>query len=154
MAISLTSPVTGTPQTDLTSPTYTMTVDQAPDVNAKQWYVSGKGGTQTNVRIHAASDPFFVSFWRPKIVKVLGQLGLNGQYAKVEVNKYKTVTVKGVIVAANQPPRNLTIRTEIECPAGAESYDDDNMQAALSLHFGAISQQSAGWGDSVKSGSL
>jgi len=154
MSILLSSPVTGTAQTGLTSPTYTVTVDQSPDVNAKQWYINALGGTQAGVRVHSAADPFTVSFWKAKIIKVLGQLGLNGQIAEVPVNKYKQITRKGVIVAANQPSRVMLIRTEIECPAGAESYDFANVAAALSLHFGSLSQQSAGWGDSVKSGSL
>lgn len=154
MTISLSSPVTGTAQTSLTSPTYTVVVDQAPDVNAKQWYVSALGGTQTGVRVHAASDPFTISFWRDKVIKTLGQLGLNGQYSDVPMNKYKAITRKGVIVAVNQPARAMIIRTEIECPAGAESYDNANMEAALAAHFGALSQISSGFGDTVTSGSL
>lgn len=154
MAVSLSSPVTGAAQTGLVTPTYTVLADQMPDINAEQHYVSALGGTQTNVRIHAASDPFTTAFWRDKVIKVLGQLGLNGMYGNVPVNKYKAVTRKGVIVAAGQPPRVMLIRTEIECPAGAESYDFPNVAAALSLHIGALSQQSAGLGDTVKSGSL
>jgi hypothetical protein len=154
MAISLSSPVTGTAQTPFTSPTYTVIVDQAPDVNAKQWYVSALGGTQTGVRVHSAADPFTFSFWRDKIIKVLGQLGLNGQYADVPFNKYKAITRKGVLVALNQPSRPLIIRTEIECPAGAESYDSANMRAALAMHFGSLSQLSSGVGDTVTAGSL
>lgn len=154
MSISLTSPVTGTAQTGLTSPTYTVLVDQAPDANAKQWYVSALGGTQTNVRVSSAADPFTISFWRDRIIKILPPLGLNGRFSSIPVNKYKTVTRKGVQPAVNQPASQLLIRTEIECPAGAELYDFANVTAALSLHFGALSQQSAGWGDSVKAGSL
>lgn len=154
MAINLTSPVTGTAQTGLTSPTYTVVVDQAPDVNSKQWYVSVLGGTQTGVRKHSAADPFTFSFWRDKVIKTLGQLGLNGQYTNVPMNKYKAITRKGIIVGLNQPPRPMIIRTEIECPAGGESYDSTNMQAALSQHFGSLSQLSAGVGDSVGSGSI
>lgn len=154
MAVSLSSPVTGSAQTGLTAPTYTILVDQSPDVNAKQWYVNALGGTQTGVRVHTASDPFTTSFWRDKIVKILGQLGLNGQYSNVPVNTYKSVTRKGVIVAANQPPRPMIIRTTIECPAGAESYDFPNVAAGMSLHIGGLSQQSAGFGDTVKSASL
>jgi len=152
--INLTSPLPGTAQTNLTSPTYTFALDQALDVNSKQWYVTALGGTQTNVRIHSASDPFTLSFWRDKVIKTLGQLGLNGQYGKVEVNRYKQITRKGVLIAANQPPRPMIVRTEIEIPAGAETFDKVNVQAALSAHFGGSSQQSAGWGDTTGAGSL
>jgi hypothetical protein len=154
MSISLTSPVTGATETGLTSPTYTNVVDQPPDVNAKQNYVTALGGTQTGVRVHSAADPFTVSFWRDKVIKTLGQLGLNGQYADVPVNKYKVITRKGVIVALNQPPRVMIIRTEIEVPAGAETYDSANVRAAQSFHIGSLNQQSAGLGDTIAAGSL
>ncbi len=153
MSIALTA-ITGTAQTGLTSPGYTVTADQAPDVNAKQWYVSALTGTQTGVRVHTAADPFTISFWRNKVTKLLGQLGLNGRYSEYPRNTYKCVTRKGLIVALNQPPIACIIRTEIECPAGAEAYDAANMRAALSAHFGALSQQSAGFGDTVNAGSL
>jgi hypothetical protein len=154
MTISVSSPVTGGAQTGLTSPTYSTVVDQAPDVNAKQWYVSALGGTQTNVRIHTASDPFTLSWWRDKSTKVLSQLSAAGQYLNVPKNRQKFITRKGVRVGANQPSELMLIRTEIELPANAEVFDMPNVAAALSAHFGAIAQQSAGWGDSVQTGSL
>ncbi len=154
MSIAITSPITGATQTGLTSPTYTVVTDQAPDVNAKQVYVSTGGGTQTNVRYHAASDPFTISFWRDKVVKTLGALGLNGQYTNVPVNRQKCITRKGVLIASGEQPRVMIIRTEVEVPAGAESYDTVNMRAAMSAHFGALAQQSAGWGESLTAGSL
>jgi hypothetical protein len=154
MTISVTSPVTGSAQTGLTSPTHTVVLDQAPDVNAKQWYVQALGGTQAGVRTHTAADPFTISFWRDKIIKILPQLGLNGQYGNVPVNKYKVITRKGTLSAANQPSRPMIIRTEIEVPAGAESYDIANVRSALSLHIGGLTQQSAGLGDTVNAGSL
>jgi hypothetical protein len=153
MSISLTN-VTGTAQTGLTTPGYTVSQDQAPAFNAKQWLVSALTGTQTGVRVHTAADPFTVAFWRDAAIKVLGPLGLNNRYTSIPVNAYKTITRKGVLPAANQPSSVMIIRTTIEVPAGAESYDAANMRAALSLHFGALSQQSAGWGDSVNAGSL
>lgn len=146
--------ITGSAQTGLTTPGYTVTADQAPDVNAKQVYISALTGTQTGVRTHTASDPFTLTFWRDKVQKVLGQLGLNGQYTNVQVNRQKCITRKGVLIAAGQPARPLIIRTEVETPAGAESYDIVNVRAALSAHIGLLTQQSAGWGDSLNSGSL
>lgn len=155
MAISVTSPVTGSAQTGLTSPTFTLVVDQVPDVNFKsQHIVSALGGTQAGVRVHTAADPFTISFWRDKIIKILPQLSLNGQYGNVPTNKYKVITRKGVLVATNQPSRPMIIRTEIEVPAGAESFDVANMRSALSLHIGGLTQQSAGLGDSVNAGSM
>lgn len=154
MPISLSTPVTGSTQPGLTSPTYTVAADQDPDVNAKQWLVTALGGTQTGVRTSTAADPFTVSFWRDKIIKVLGQLNGNGQYSSVPVNKYKVISRKGVIVAAGQPARQMLVRTEIEVPAGGESYDYVNVQAALSLHIGALSQVSSSLSGSINTGSI
>jgi hypothetical protein len=153
VTISITSPITGSAQTGQSSPSFTNVVDQAPDVNAKQVYVTVAAGNASN-RIHSASDPFTLAYWREKIIKILPAIGLNGQYASVPVNKYKQITRKGVIVAANEPPRVMIVRTEIECPAGAESFDFPNVTAGISAHIGLLTQQSAGFGDTVKSGSL
>lgn len=147
MAFGLTSPITGQPQTGLTTPTYTVTLDFAPDVNGKQYAVTALGGTQTGVTTHTAQSPFTTTYWRPKVSKLLGALGVNGQYASVPVNTHKVLTRKGVTVAANQPASVLVIRTEIDIPAGSETFDAPNIRAALSAHFGALVQQSAGIGD-------
>jgi len=73
MTISYTNPVTGAAQTGLTSPTYTLVADIAPDVNGRQWAVSALGGTQTGVRTHSASDPFTITVMRPKVFQSLGK---------------------------------------------------------------------------------
>lgn len=153
--ISLSTPVSGIDTTGFTTPTFTVAVDQAPDTNAKAWYVTAFGGTVPgSLRAHSASDPFRISFWKDKIIKVLGQLGLNGQYTSVPINKYKVVLQKGVLVAANQPSRQCIMRLEIEVPAGAELYDLPNIRGALSLLCGSLDQQITGIGDTVGAGAL
>lgn len=155
MAVSLSTPVTGLAQTGLTSPTYTLTADQPPDVNAKQWAVTALGGTQTGVVTHTASSPFTVAFWKPRILKILGKPNpTTGLISNVPKNAHKVITRKGVTPAAGQPPQLLIVTTTMDCPAGAETYDAANVRAALSLHFGSLSQQSAGVGDSVVQGIL
>jgi hypothetical protein len=42
----------------------------------------------------------------------------------------------------------------MEVPAGSDLADLPNIKAALSAHFGALSQQSAGVGDMAGTGSL
>jgi hypothetical protein len=147
--INLTSPVTGLAQTGLTSPTYTVTADKAPDVNGTQYAVTALGGTQSGVSTHTGSSPFTITFWKPKFFAVLGMIGVNGQYSKVPTNKHKLLVRKGVSVAAGQPPRIMSVLVEIEVPAGAETYDSANVRAALSAAFGSCSQMSAGIGDTV-----
>jgi len=71
MSFNLTSPVTGASQTGFTAPTYTLTVDTAPDVNAKQWAVTALGGTQAGVSSHSVASPFTVTMFRPKVLRLL-----------------------------------------------------------------------------------
>lgn len=156
MSYSPTSPVTGLAQTGLTTPTYTLLADVAPDASTgKQFAVTALGGTQTGVTVHSVSSPFTINFYRPKVLKVLqavtGQLNL---LARAPRNSYTLNTRKGVTVLAGQPAQVMVIRTVIDVPAGAESADPANVRAALSAHFGMLSQQSAGIGDTSVSAVL
>lgn len=154
MTVSL-SNVTGSAQTGLTSPTYTVVADQAPDVNAKQWFVSALGGTQTGVDIHSVAKPFTMTFFRPKNPQVLGPVNpVTGALTKVPTNVYKVITRKGVLPLTNQPARALIIRTEIEVPAGSDTADAEDIRAALSMHIGGLSQVSSGLGDTLIQGTL
>lgn len=152
MSITLTSPVTGGAQTGLTSPTYTFAVDVAPDVNGKQYAVTALGGTQTGVTLHSVSSPFTWTFTRPKALKSLPQLGLNGQYGSIPNNSYKVLVRKGVVPALSQPARIMQIAMSLDIPAGSETYDPSNVRAAISAAIGCLNQISAGLGDTVVSG--
>lgn len=153
MTVSLSSPVTGSAQTGLTSPTYTLTADVAPDTNGKQYAVTALGGTQTGVSTHSVSSPFTVTFWRAKIAKVLGNPNpITGVIANVPTNTYKLITRKGVLPLADQPIRTMVISTTIDVPAGADTADSEDVRAALSLHIGSLSQASAGIGDTAING--
>jgi hypothetical protein len=74
---------------------------------------------------------------------------ITGVIREVPRNNYGLLTRKGVLPAANQVPQTMMIRTVIECPAGADTYDAASVRAALSAHIGALSQQSAGIGDTT-----
>lgn len=153
MSISITSPITGTAQTGLTSPTYTVATDVAPDVNGKQVAVTALGGTQAGVRSHAVSDPFTITFFRPKVPKALqGANPTTGRYGTIPKNTYSVIVRKGVNYAANQAPEVCTIRMSIDVPAGADAYDSANIRAGLSAALGALSQQSSGFGDLLVNG--
>jgi hypothetical protein len=155
MSITVSSPVTGGAQTGLTSPTASYTADVAPDVNGKQWYVSALGGTQTNARIHAISDPFTALFVAPKVRKTLPAPNpVTGLIGSVPVNSYMFKVQKGVNVAANQAPRIATFRVLVDIPAGADSYDAVNVRAAMSAFIGLLNANSAGFGDSLTVGSF
>jgi hypothetical protein len=155
MTWSPSSPVTGGAQSTLTSPTYTLTQDVAPDVNGKQHAVTALGGTQTGVRTHSVSDPFTVTFIRPKVPKALpGPNPVTGRYASVPMNTFGCIVRKGVNYAANQAPVICTARLTIDVPAGSDAYDANNIKALMSLLAGILSQQSSGAGDTLVSGIL
>lgn len=150
MAFAPTSPITGAAQTGLTSPTYTITADTAPDNNGKQYAVTALGGTQTGVVAHSVASPFTHTFKRPKVLKTLGMPNPNtGMIRDVPRNNYELLTRKGVIPAAGQPAQVMIIRTIIEVPAGADSYDAVSVRAAQSSHNGLIAQVTSGIGDTT-----
>lgn len=155
MTFSLSSPITGLAQTGLTSPTYTLTSDTPPNINSKQWVVSALGGTQTGVVAHSVSAPFSIAMFRPQNPQVLAPVNpVTGVLTKIPTNTYKVVGRKGVLPLAGQAYKTMTATLVLEVPAGADTADAANVRALLSAMFGAISQQSAGIGDTSISGTL
>lgn len=155
MTVSLTSPITGAAQTGLTTPTYTLTTDTPPDTNSKQWAVTALGGTQTGVLAHSVAAPFTISVFRPKTTQSLAPVDpVTGVLRRVPYNTYKVITRKGVLPLAGQAYKNAVFTTILEVPAGADTADAEDLRAALSAHIGALSQTSAGLGDTVIQGVL
>lgn len=153
MSFTLTSPITGAAQTGFTSPTYTLTSDLAPDNNGKQVAVTALGGTQVGVTTHIVAAPFTNTFVRPKVFRNLGKPNpTTGVIKDVPRNTFKCITRKGVTPLAGQPFVNLQITTIFDVPAGCDTADPANVRAAISAHIGALSQQSAGAGDTLVSG--
>lgn len=154
MTMSLTTPITGAAQTGLTTPTYTIASDQAPDGNGKQYAVTGLGGTQTGVDTSSTvARPFTLTFFKPKAFKVLGKANpVTGLITSVPRNVWKFLTRKGVTPLAGQPAAIMMIETIIHVPAGADTADAANVRAALSAHIGGLTQASAGIGDTSVSG--
>lgn len=155
MSVTFTSPITGLAQTGLTTPTYTHVADLAPDSNGRQVAVSALGGTQTGVITHSVAAPFTLTVVRPKVYKALGKANpVTGLISSVPRNTYKFITRKGVLPLAGQPYQTMLVTTTIDVPAGSDLADPANIRAALSAHFGGISQQSAGFGDTGVTGIL
>lgn len=152
MAFTPSSPVTGAAQTGLTSPTYTLTADVAPDANGKQYAVTALGGTQTGVGTHSIADPFTSTLFRPKNLRVLGQPDSLGVIRNVPRNTFKLITRKGVLPLTGQARQTMLIHTVMEVPAGVDTADPLALRAALSLHYGLLWQQSSGIGDTVITG--
>lgn len=155
MTVNVTSPVTGGAQTGFTAPTYTHVADVALDTNGRQYAVTALGGTQVGVRVHSPSDPFTFLVVRPKVFKALGKPHpVTGQLTSVPKNVYLIKIAKGAIPLAAQPASVMNIRCLIEIPAGADTADASNVRAAISLLVGALTQVSAGLGDTLVSGVL
>jgi hypothetical protein len=153
MTISLSTPVTGGAQTGFTSPTYTIALDVAPDVNGKQWAVTALGGTQTGVRTHSATDPFTLTYVRPKLQKGIGRPHpVTGLLPTVPKNTHLIIVRKGAYPLAGQPPSAFITRCALDVPAGSDTADPAQLRAAISLLIGALSQFSAGLGDTLVTG--
>lgn len=153
MTWNVTSPITGGAQTGFTTPTYTIVVDVAPDVNGKQVAVSALGGTQAGVTVHSVSSPFTAMFMRPKTFAVLGKPNpVTGLLPSVPKNEFKLIVRKGVTPLAGQPVSTAMIDMRISIPAGSDVADPANLRAMFSMAIGALTQQSAGLGDTVVSG--
>lgn len=155
MTLQVTSPLTGSAQVGLTSPTYTLTTDQAPAYAAKQYAVTALGGTQTGVRIHAPSDPFTVTMIKPTAWKKIKQTvrnGVLGVFGIQPKNKVEIIVRKGVLCGPNSEVNVAVCRIGIETPSGAETYDAVNVSAMMSVLFGIAAQQPSNIGDTVKSG--
>jgi hypothetical protein len=154
MSILWTTPITGSAQSGFTSPTYTTVADTAPSGNpGKQVVVTALGGTQAGVTTHTVNSPFTLNFTRSATLRTLGAVNpVTGAISSVPTNTYSLIVRKGVLVAANQPPRVAVLRITFDVPAGADSVDPSNLRACVSAAFGALSQQSAGFGDMTCNG--
>lgn len=155
MAFAPTSPITGSAQSGLTTPTYTHLPDSNPDNNSKQYYVSALGGTQTGVLAHSVAAPFTLSMFRPKVLKTLQPVNpVTGVLRSVPVNTYKVITRKGVLPLAGQSYKTAVINTTLDIPAGSDLADALSLRAAISAHIGLLTQISSAIGDSVLTGTI
>lgn len=155
MSFAPSSPVTGATVTGLTTPTYTLTTDVAPNINGKQYAISALGGTQTGVDVNTVSKPFSISFFRPPVLRQLPQANpVTGVIKNVPVNTYKLITRKGVSPAVNQTSMTARITTIIEVPAGSDTYEPEDLRAMVSLHFGTGWAQASGIADTLVTGIL
>lgn len=153
MSFAPASPVTGAAVAGLTTPTYTLTTDVAPNINGKQFAVSALGGTQTGVDVNTVSKPFTITFFRPQVLRGLPQANpVTGVVKNVPMNTYKLITRKGVAPAANQALIGARITTTIDVPAGSDTYEPEDLRAMISAHFGVGWAQASGIADTVVSG--
>lgn len=146
MALDITTVVTGATVTGLTSPTYTMTLDNPPSNNARQSIVSSVGGTQTGVRTHSPSDPFTMTITKPNQAAAYPRVSANGlKIGKTTRNKYTVLIRKGTVPLAGQPAEVSDIRVELNVVSGAEVNDKANIAAMLSLAAAHVNREANNW---------
>jgi hypothetical protein len=148
------SSITGGTQTGFTTPTFTLAADSASEPNAVQHVVTALGGTQGGADAHTISKPFMVTLVKPKNPKSLGPINSvtgvrNGTIPK---NTTWVIIRKGVDSSANDTNQVAVVRVQIDVPAGADSYDADNVRAMISLLVGILNEESADLGDTVVTG--
>lgn len=154
MAITVTSPITGSAQTGLTAPSVTVVADTAPTANGKQVVATAMAG-HASITAGSVSSPFTMNFTRPVNLRVLGPVNpVTGQLRSVPRNVYKQITRKGVVPLAGQASDVMIITTEFSVPAGSDSADAVNIRAGVSAHIGYSTQQSANIGDTLVTGIL
>jgi hypothetical protein len=155
MAFAPATPVAGASVLGLTSPTYTLLVDVAPNINGKQYAISALGGTQTGVDVNSVSKPFTTAFFRPPVLRTLPQANpVTGVIKNVPLNVYKMITRKGAAPAVNQSIMVPKITTILEVPAGTDTYEPEEIRAMISCHFGIGWEQASGISITVLTGVL
>ncbi len=151
MSISLTSPVTGGAQTGFSAPTYTIVTDSPALGAVKSWVVTALGGTQAGVTSHSIARPFTVSWFASKNY-VLPQPDTNGIVRKVPINIHQLIVRAGVLPLAGQANHISVARARFEIPAGSDTADTAQLRALVSMMVGCLSQNSAGFGDTLING--
>lgn len=156
MAYALSTPVTGSAQTGLTAPTYTIALDTAPTYNGKQYAVTALGGTQPGVSVNTPLAPFRLNLVRPATLKSAAPLRSNSNSLTAN-NRNKWVMIGhkgGLLIPASSVYGVMQMRCEIDIPSGLETAGAAEVRAFLSFFIGALTQASAGIGDTFVTGVL
>lgn len=150
----LPSSVTGTAISGLTSPSFTLVVDNTPDPYKRKSYVSAIGGSNPSVTKHSISSPFYMEGVRG--AKMLPQPPFNavtGMFKEnVPKNKVRLYFRKGLTVLSGAPLDFGDIDITVRVPAGAEQNDQVNVAAMYSLAAAALAQMAQGMFDTSVTG--
>lgn len=138
--MSFITAITGAAVVGLTTPTYTLTPDLAPAVNAKQWLVSALAGTQAGVTTHSVSYPFTVSVFRPLVPRVSPVANKStGVVVNNPTNTYKIIFRKGTSFNLNPLQIGTTLATlTLNVPANSDSVDAVEVKALISMMCGYV----------------
>lgn len=151
MSITLSTPISGAAQTGFTTPGYVLTTDTPALGAAKSWVVSGLSGTQAGVTSHSIARPFTIS-WFPSKNATLPAPDANGIVRNVPRNVHQMIVRAGVTPLAGQANQIALARVRFEIPAGSDTADAAQLRAMCSALIGALTQISAGIGDTLING--
>jgi len=124
----------------LSSAVLTVTASAPPSTNAKRGIISAlASGTAAGFRAHTVSDPFDITVWAPQTPRSLPNVNANGVRPKVPTNVHSVVTRKGLRPASDVASIPSLIKTNLDVPAGSESYDSANLALMIAAHIKALS---------------
>lgn len=146
------SSTTGGAQTGVTSPTFTLATDTPPAINAVKKVVTAYSGAGLTVSANSASKPFDCTFFKPVVLKSLPAANpVSGLRGQIPNNQYKLIIRKGGLAEAGVPV-GMTIRLTFDVPAGMETYNPDEVRAAVSFLVGVLNEESADISDTLLTG--
>lgn len=155
MTINVTSPVTGSPVSGFTSPTYTMAAATPPNPYSKSWAVTAIGGTQTGADTASSiSRPWTWTFGRPQNYKQLNAVDVNGVVRGVQFNVFTITGRKGLTPLSGQASKTSIVKVDFPIPAGADVADIPNIKAHVSSFFGTCHQQATNMVDAFTGGEI
>ena len=155
MTITVSTPITGVPQTGMAAPSFAVVQDSAVNVNSRRFVVTGvtdAGGTNP----HTIGQPFYVEFTRPAIFKTAPiQDFTSGRLLSTPArDEYHIKAVKGVVCGGAGQVFPLLIDATIKVPAGATVSDQAGIRAVFSLFGGFLNEDGDGLGDVLINGTM
>lgn len=155
MTITVSTPITGVPQTGMTAPSFAVVQDSAVNVNSRRWVVAGVTDAG-NTSPHTIGQPFYVEFTRPAVFKTPpAQDTFSGRVLSTPArDEYHVKAVKGVLCGSAGQYYPLLIDATIKVPSGATVTDQAGIRAVFSLFGGFINEDGDGIGDVLINGTM
>jgi len=155
MTITVSTPITGVPQTGMAAPSFTVVQDSAVNVNSRRWVVTSvtdAGGTNP----HTIGQPFYVEFTRPAVFKTppMQDATFGRLLSTPARDEYHVKAVKGVLCGQAGQVYPLLIDATIKVPSGATVTDSAGIRAVFSLFGGFINEDGDGIGDVLINGTM
>jgi hypothetical protein len=121
--------------------TYTFSRDGSNDMRSLVYSITATGGTQAGVQKHTAEAPKQFIVRRPaNYAQPSNFNSVSGKYGKVP-NNVTRITGRGSAKISATQWAAVPISMDIGVPAGATSYDPDNVEASFMMFIAALYDQ-------------